>query len=101
MSESNQTNYLYGFISNAFKGIFLPLVFPYILYKLYIKITNDKLLSSTKLQNKVILITGASSGLGEGFDFDFIIFCIICIIKTLNVMSITLCIVFFLLIYQL
>ncbi|KAK8763618.1 hypothetical protein V5799_033778 [Amblyomma americanum] len=44
-------------------GVCLPLVFPYIVYKLYRMHWGS--LKTGCLQDKVVLITGASSGLGE------------------------------------
>lgn len=50
-------------------GICLPLVFPYIVYKLYRMRWGS--LKTGCLQDKVVLITGASSGLGEALAHKF------------------------------
>lgn len=50
-------------------GICLPLVFPYIVYKLYRMHWGS--LKTGCLQDKVVLITGASSGLGEALAHKF------------------------------
>lgn len=50
-------------------GICLPLVFPYIVYKLYRLRWGS--LKAGCLQDKVVLITGASSGLGEALAHKF------------------------------
>uniref|UniRef100_A0A1S4KV68 Dehydrogenase, putative n=1 Tax=Ixodes scapularis TaxID=6945 RepID=A0A1S4KV68_IXOSC len=50
-------------------GICLPLVFPYVVYKLYRLKWGS--LKTGCLQDKVVLITGASSGLGEALAHKF------------------------------
>lgn len=50
-------------------GICLPLVFPYIVYRLYR--LRWRSLKTSCLQDKVVLITGASSGLGEALAHKF------------------------------
>ncbi|XP_054716523.1 dehydrogenase/reductase SDR family protein 7-like [Uloborus diversus] len=46
-------------------GLALPLVFPWLVYKLYKSHFKNKIFRDRSLEDKVVLITGASSGLGK------------------------------------
>ena len=44
----------------------VPIVLPYFVIRLYRFKANQKILKSKPLKDKVVIITGASSGLGKG-----------------------------------
>ncbi|XP_055953716.1 dehydrogenase/reductase SDR family protein 7-like isoform X1 [Argiope bruennichi] len=52
-------------------GIALPLVFPWLVYNLYRSHFKNKIFRNRSLEDKVVLITGASSGLGEALAHAF------------------------------
>lgn len=52
-------------------GLALPLVFPWLVYNLYRSHFKNKIFRNRALENKVVLITGASSGLGEALAHAF------------------------------
>ncbi|CAG2162216.1 unnamed protein product [Oppiella nova] len=63
--NSNHVLYQLLFKSNHIKSILLAIVLPYILVKLYRNRVHKKLIASDRLVGKVVVITGASSGLGR------------------------------------
>ncbi|PRD28541.1 UNVERIFIED_CONTAM: Dehydrogenase/reductase SDR family protein 7-like [Trichonephila clavipes] len=52
-------------------GLALPLVFPWLVYNLYRSHFKNKIFRNRFLEDKVVLITGASSGLGEALAHAF------------------------------
>ncbi|XP_067136657.1 dehydrogenase/reductase SDR family protein 7-like isoform X2 [Centruroides vittatus] len=52
-------------------GICLPVVFPWLVYQLYNSRLKNKIRRNRYLEDKVVLITGASSGLGESLAHKF------------------------------
>ena len=53
---------LFDLLKFALKTIFIPFVLPYLVYNFY----KNQTLDLSLFNGKVVLITGASSGLGEG-----------------------------------
>ncbi|KAG8184880.1 hypothetical protein JTE90_016991 [Oedothorax gibbosus] len=52
-------------------GLALPLVFPWLVYNLYRSHFKNKIFRNRALEDKVVLITGASSGIGEALAHAF------------------------------
>ncbi|GIY44812.1 hypothetical protein CEXT_325431 [Caerostris extrusa] len=52
-------------------GLVLPIVFPWLVYTLYKSHFKNKIFRDKSLEDKVVLITGASSGLGEALAHAF------------------------------
>ncbi|XP_054160431.1 dehydrogenase/reductase SDR family protein 7-like [Oppia nitens] len=68
----NYTHILYDLLSNnKLKTIIAAIVIPYLMIKLYKNRTKKRLMAAKPLKNKVVVITGASSGLGKAMAQEF------------------------------
>ena len=66
MDESTSLDRLLDLAVKTLKAVVIPIVVPYILIKIYCNQSIKRLVKSKPLKGKVVLVTGASSGLGKG-----------------------------------